>query len=72
MTGENLIKEVSMEETAKALRGIWSYKAPGPDGFQVIFFKRTWHIVGEAVHTLLRELWKKGRSWRKLLKQQWY
>lgn len=36
-----LTTECSIEETRKALMSMWSLKAPGPDGFQPIFFQRT-------------------------------
>ena len=29
------------------------YKAPGPDGFQCIFFKQYWHIVGDDIFNLV-------------------
>lgn len=27
-----------------------SLKAPGPDGYQHVFFKRTWELTGTALH----------------------
>jgi hypothetical protein len=30
------------------------YKASGPDGFQCIFFKQYWHIVGDAIFNLVK------------------
>lgn len=53
-TREDLGKEVLMEETMRALKGVGSYKASGPDGCQAIFFKRTWHITGEVVYSFGR------------------
>lgn len=35
-------------------------KAPGPDGFQPIFFKRTWEITGQAVHSFVHGVLKGG------------
>lgn len=31
-----------------------SYKAPGPDGYQAIFFKNSRHIIGRGVHSFVR------------------
>lgn len=42
-------KVLTKEETLKALRGLGSYKAPRPDGFKAIFFKKAWHLAGKAV-----------------------
>lgn len=53
---EELEKEHSMEETQVSLRGMRSYKSPGPDGVQAIFFKRTWHMIGRTVHSFVRRI----------------
>lgn len=55
-----LNKEVTMEETQRALRNMASYKAPGPDGFQAIFFKKTWDVTGEAVHSFVKKAIEEG------------
>lgn len=57
---EDLGKEVTMEETKQALNDMGSYKAPEPNGFQAIFFKRTWHITGEAVFSFVRRVLEDG------------
>lgn len=57
---EELGKEVTMEETRRALDHMGSYKAPGPDGFQAVFFKRTWDITGEAVYSFVRNALREG------------
>lgn len=44
-----LLKPVSREEVSSALNTMKPYKTPGPDGFQAIFFKQYWHIVGEDI-----------------------
>lgn len=59
-TGELLEKEVEMEETERALRSMGSYRAPGPDGFQPIFFKKTWHTTGAAVHSFVKKVFEDG------------
>lgn len=42
--------EYSIAETKKALNGMGSMKAPGPDGYQALFFKRTWERTSHALH----------------------
>lgn len=50
--------EFTAEETRKALKEMGSLKAPGLDGFQPIFYKRTWGITGPTIvaftHGMLR------------------
>jgi hypothetical protein len=36
------------------------YKAPGPDGFQPIFFKQFWHAVGEDIFQLVKTAFTTG------------
>lgn len=36
------------------------YKAPGPDGFQCIFFKQYWHIVKEDIFNLMSSAFHTG------------
>lgn len=44
-----LIRPVSKEEVKQAIMGIDDSKAPGCDGYNSYFFKKTWYIVGEEV-----------------------
>lgn len=50
---QTLLEPVSMLEVKNALFSMESYKAPGPDGFQPIFFKTYWHIVFKEVWELV-------------------
>jgi hypothetical protein len=36
------------------------FKAPGPDGFQGIFFKQYWHIIGDDVVRLVSAAFETG------------
>lgn len=45
----DLNKTFSAEEVEKAVRAMGSFKAPGPDGFQPVFYQRCWETVGESV-----------------------
>ena len=44
-----LAQDVTREEIKHAIFSLKNNKAPGLDGFNVGFFKRMWHIVGEDV-----------------------
>lgn len=44
-----LLTPVTTDEIKGAIFSMNSYKACGPDGFQLIFFKTYWHIVGHDV-----------------------
>ncbi|GAU45928.1 hypothetical protein TSUD_100050 [Trifolium subterraneum] len=50
----SLSKLVTKEEVTAALNSMKPYKAPGTDGFQCIFFKQYWHIVGDDVFDLVK------------------
>jgi hypothetical protein len=43
-----------------ALMSMKSYKAPGPDGFQPIFFKLFWDVVGDDMWNFIKIDFKKG------------
>ena len=45
----DLDKTFSAEEVEKAVRAMGSFKAPGPDGFQPVFYQRCWETVGASV-----------------------
>lgn len=55
-----LEKEYSMEETQASLKETASYKAPSLDGYQTVFFKRTWHLTGLVVHSFLQRVLEGG------------
>lgn len=63
----SLSKPVS-KEVALALNSIKPYKALGPDGFQGIFFKQYWHVVGEDIWQLVKEAFASGTFKFPLLK----
>lgn len=52
--------EVTKEEVWEAVSTMGPFKAPGPDGFQVVFFKTYWHIIGEDVWQLVRDAFASG------------
>jgi hypothetical protein len=59
--GQNsLLRPVTKEEVSAALNSMKPYKAPGPDGFQCIFFKQYWHIVGDDIFHLVKTAFHTG------------
>lgn len=64
LLGEDIVsdlrKECSDEEKVRALRSMGSYKAPGPNGYQAIFFNSTWNVTGPAVLEFVRNLMHGG------------
>ncbi|XP_075076119.1 uncharacterized protein LOC107763904 [Nicotiana tabacum] len=53
-----LIRPVSREEVKQALLGINDNKAPGCDGYNSYFFKKTWHIVGEEITAAVQDFFE--------------
>ena len=49
----SLTKPITKSEVFAALNTMKPYKAPGPYGFQCIFFKHSWHIVGDDIYHLV-------------------
>ncbi|KAF9604030.1 hypothetical protein IFM89_001390 [Coptis chinensis] len=44
-----LAKPIDNKEILFALKQMRPFKAPGPDGFQAIFFHHFWHLVGPQI-----------------------
>ena len=57
---QSLYCTVSKEEVWRAFCSMDSYKAPGPDGFQPLFFKKYWDIVGDEVWGTVRDAFSTG------------
>lgn len=51
---------VSQEEVRKALFSMAPYKASGPDGFPVVFYQKTWEIVGASICSLVTTYFEAG------------
>ncbi|GJR75133.1 RNA-directed DNA polymerase, eukaryota, reverse transcriptase zinc-binding domain protein [Tanacetum coccineum] len=56
-----MIKEVSDKEIKDALFGIGDNKAPGPDGYSSVFFKKAWGIIGKDVCDAVKEFFSSGQ-----------
>ncbi|CAM8969112.1 unnamed protein product [Rhodiola kirilowii] len=61
LQNEGLERSIDEEEIQQALRECDGNKAPGPDGFNMNFYKKHWHIVGEEVRGFIKEFCENGR-----------
>ncbi|CAA7053634.1 unnamed protein product [Microthlaspi erraticum] len=48
------------DEIVQAVRQMGSYKAPGPDGYQPVFYQRCWEEVGASVTRFVLEFFQTG------------
>lgn len=53
-------KPFSALEVERAVRSMGSFKAPGPDGFQPVFYQQCWEVVGESVIRFVLEFFDSG------------
>ncbi|KAG7559686.1 Reverse transcriptase domain [Arabidopsis thaliana x Arabidopsis arenosa] len=52
----SLNKPFTAVEIEAAIRSMGSFKAPGPDGFQPIFYQKCWETVGSSVIRVISKL----------------
>ncbi|XP_022030899.1 uncharacterized protein LOC110931834 [Helianthus annuus] len=55
-----MVRDVTDEEIKGAMFSIAGNKAPGPDGFTSVFFKRSWDIVGDDVCRAVKDFFRNG------------
>ena len=51
-------REVTNDEIHEVCFSLHPNKAPGIDGFNAHFFKKTWHIVGDDVINVVQEFFR--------------
>ncbi|XP_071729052.1 uncharacterized protein [Rutidosis leptorrhynchoides] len=55
-----LENEFSEAEIWKAVKGCGSTKAPGPDGFNLRFYKKIWGIIQQDLISAINSFWENG------------
>lgn len=61
-----LARPISMDETKSALFSMGNLKAPGPDGFHLMFFKSQWDILGPFIFNFVQEVFSRPSSIREV------
>ncbi|GJU23040.1 putative RNA-directed DNA polymerase, eukaryota, reverse transcriptase zinc-binding domain protein, partial [Tanacetum coccineum] len=56
----NMVRNVTNEEIKSVMFDIEDEKAPGPDGFTSVFFKKRWSVVGDDICNAVRDLFSNG------------
>ncbi|XP_071739438.1 uncharacterized protein [Rutidosis leptorrhynchoides] len=56
----HMIRQVTDEEVKAAMFDIGDDKAPGPDGYSSVFFKKSWDIVGHDICKAVKDFFKNG------------
>ncbi|KAL8161319.1 hypothetical protein V2J09_012808 [Rumex salicifolius] len=57
---ETLMKPFTAMEVEGVVRSMGSFKAPGPDGFQPVFYQQCWDVVGDSVVRFVLEFFASG------------
>ncbi|KAG7576302.1 Ribonuclease H domain [Arabidopsis thaliana x Arabidopsis arenosa] len=55
-----LDKPFGAAEVVEAVKKMGSFKAPGPDGFQPVFYQKSWDIVGTSVIRFVLDFFESG------------
>jgi hypothetical protein len=63
-----LMRPISKTEVYDALMSMKSYKAPGPDGFQPIFFELFWNDIGDNLWQFVKLAFDRGKYDPKFVK----
>ncbi|XP_062093963.1 uncharacterized protein LOC133799995 [Humulus lupulus] len=61
-----LLRPYTEDEVKQALFSIPDSKAPGPDGFNNTFFKKTWHIVGKDITLAIISFLNSGENLKEI------
>ena len=56
----DLSKPFSAWEVEQAVRSMGKFKAPGPDGFQAVFYQDSWDVVGTSVTKFVLDFFRDG------------
>jgi len=58
--GCNKLTKGQLQEIKDAFYSIPNFKSPGPDGYNIGFFKATWDIVGTLICSAIKEFFQNG------------
>ncbi|GJZ62551.1 reverse transcriptase domain-containing protein [Tanacetum coccineum] len=61
-----MVRQVTNDEIKDAIFNIGNDKAPGPDGFTSVFFKKAWDNVGEDVCNAVKDFFSNGHILREI------
>ncbi|KAI5328447.1 hypothetical protein L3X38_027844 [Prunus dulcis] len=61
-TNDNLLQAITMEEIKEAAMQMGGLKAPGPDGYQGIFFHKYWDTIYDEVRGITEDFFLKNQS----------
>eukprot|EP00258_Populus_trichocarpa_P027694 XP_024443713.1 uncharacterized protein LOC112324533 [Populus trichocarpa] len=50
------------DEIKAAIFGMKPYKAPGPDGYQPIFYQSQWHVIGQSFCRYVRDIFTSNKD----------
>lgn len=62
----DLVKAFSPDDVKQALLDIDDLKAPGPDIYSALFFKKAWPLVGEEVTEAILSFFRSGHLLREV------
>lgn len=57
---QSLSKPFLAGEVEKSIRSMGKFKAPGPDGYQPVFYQECWNIVGPSVVRFVLDFFESG------------
>ncbi|CAA7036501.1 unnamed protein product [Microthlaspi erraticum] len=57
---QHLEKDFVASEVESAIRGMGKFKAPGPDGYQPVFYQSSWEMVGSSVTRFVLDFFRTG------------
>ena len=63
---DSLNKRITQEKIKRAIFSMNDAKAPGPDGFKSLFYKKAWNIVGSNVVEAVESFFNSGCMLRKI------
>lgn len=60
--GNNMLREITLEEIKNILHNMSPHKAPGPDGLTAKYFTWQWDLVANHIFEIIKEFFSHGYS----------